>query len=134
MSKRPWQHTLELELNDDKIKTVEYDVELILSKVIVSKRPRRADPTNMTTNTNTDVFPVKHKTSTNIFVNKRPLGLTETLLRRPLDDNAMPPPLADTNIDDIKDKNVFVNDFVNDIANDFVNTRLRPNSGGGGAP
>ena len=34
---------------------------------------------NMTTSTNTDVFPVKHKTSTNVFVNKRPLGLTEIL-------------------------------------------------------
>ena len=47
------------------------------------------------------------------------------------------------NIDDINDRNDFVNDFVkdiandfvNDIANDFVNTKGRKtSSGGGGVP
>ena len=35
------------------------------------------------------------------------------------------PRLRPKDIDDINDKNVFLNDFVNDIANDFVNTKGR---------
>ena len=52
------------------------------------------------------------------------ITISEMARLRPID-NAMPPPPADTNIDDINDKNVFLNDFVNDIANDFVNTKGR---------
>ena len=44
------------------------------------------------------------------------ITISEMARLRPID-NAMPPPPADTNIDDINDKNVFLNDFVNDIAN-----------------